>query len=159
MKLFGIVLLVCPLMAQVEIAGIPPAGTVSSSLITPSSLSATGSIETPLSTTQPAAYLAIPQKSDGKTFYRWSLAAAAAGNAADVFSSWHHPEANPLLANPGTSFDARSVALKSAFIGVSFLIEQWALHHNSGLYRPLAWLNLTIAGVLGGVAAHNISIQ
>jgi hypothetical protein len=160
MKLFGFVLLVCPLMAQVEIAGIPASDPVPSSLIPPSSLSSPSATETPFSTPRPAAsaaYLTVPPEKDGKKLYRWSLAAVAAGNAADTFSSWHHPEANLFLANPGTNFDGRSVALKSAFIGASFLIEHWALKHNTGLYRPLAWLNFAIGGALGGVAAHNMS--
>ena len=118
MKLFGIILFVCPLMAQVECVGIPSSDPVPSGLIPPSSLASSNSTDTVLSTMRPAAiagYLATPSKEgDGKTFYRWSLAAVAAGNAADTFSSWHHPEATVFLSNPGTNFDARSVALKSA---------------------------------------------
>jgi hypothetical protein len=82
----------------------------------------------------------------------------AAGNVADTLSSWHQLEGNPLLAGGGSVFDARSLAVKSAFLGASFLVERWALHHNPGLYRTFAWLNFTIAGALGGVVAHNISI-
>jgi len=80
-------------------------------------------------------------------------------NVADTFSSWHQPEANLFLANPGTSFDGRSLALKSAFMGASLLLERWALHHNSRLYTPLAWLNFASASVLGGVAAHNMTLH
>jgi hypothetical protein len=109
------------------------------------------------------AYLARPVKidlrNDGQTMYRWSLAAVAAGNAADTFSSWHQREANPLLAGPGSEFDGRSVLLKSALVGASFLIERWALRQNPRLYRTFAWLNFTIAGVLGGVVAHNMSLR
>jgi hypothetical protein len=109
------------------------------------------------------AYLASPlrsdAKSDGQTLYRWSLAAVAAGNAADTFSSWHQPEANPLLAGPGSEFDGRSVLLKSALVGASLVIERWALRENPRLYRTFAWLNFTIASVLGGVVAHNMSLR
>lgn len=160
MKFFGIVLpvcslmVLCPLMAQVNTVGMPTPSLPevdSSAGISPAA----------------AAYLASPKKidgtsdakSNGQTLYRWSLAAMAAGNAADTFSSWHQPESNPLLASPGSEFDARSVALKSAFVGVSFLIERWALHQNPRLYRTFAWLNFTVAGVLGGVVAHNLMLH
>ena len=143
MKFFGIVLFVCPLMAQV---GMPAAAETLTALPQ----------DTP-------AYLArsvnVDAKSDGKTLYRWSLAAVAAGNAADTFSSWHQPEANPLLAGPGSEFDGRSVLLKSALVGASLLVEHWALHQNPRLYRTFAWLNFTIAGVLGGVVAHNMELR
>lgn len=165
MKLYAYVLFVCPLMAQVEVAGMPGFRPLPSNLIPPSGPSTGGSTEMS-SATRPAtvapAFLTAPlksEKSDGKTLYRWSLAAVAAGNAMDTFSSWNRPEANGALATPGSNFDARSMALKSAFIGTSFLIERWALKHNSGLYKPLAWLNFSIAGVLGGVSAHNMSLH
>jgi hypothetical protein len=95
----------------------------------------------------------------GRQFYRWSVMAIVAGNAADTVSSWHHPEANPVLANPGAAFDTRSVALKAAFLGGSLLIEHWALSHNPRLYRRLAWMNVAIAGGLGGVAMYNASLH
>jgi hypothetical protein len=155
MKLFGIVLFVCPLMAQLDTAGISPLSLTGSSLIetqpavTSNPLAAAGYLNNPHN----------PPKGDGKTLYRWSLAAVTVGNAADTFSSWHHPEANPFLANPGSNFDARFMALKAALLGASFLIERWALHYNPHLYRPFAWLNFTIGGVLGGVAAHNTTLH
>lgn len=165
MKFFGIVLpvcslmVLCPLMAQMNTDGTP----------TSSLPEVDSSAARPLAAA--ADYLASPLKSngksdgksewknDGQTLYRWSLAAVAAGNTADTFSSWHQPESNPLLATPGSEFDARSVALKSAFVGASFLIERWALHQNPRLYHTFAWLNFTIAGVLGGVVAHNVMLN
>ncbi len=153
MKFFGIMLAVCllmvlcPLMAQT--------GTPASNVPEAETFAA-------LPPDAPA-YLAKPErndaKNDGRTLYRWSLAAVAAGNAADTFSSWHQPEANPLLAGRGSEFDGRSVLLKSALVGASFLIERWALRQNPRLYRTFAWLNFTIAGVLGGVVAHNITLR
>jgi hypothetical protein len=139
MKYFAIALYVCPLIGQVEPADLLPS-------VTPLPLAA-------------AVPFVNPPKSEGNTLYRWSLAAAVAGSAADTFSSWSHPEANPLLANPGSNFDTRSVLLKSALLGASFLIEYYALRHNRHLYRPFAWLNFTIAGVLGGTAAHNVMLH
>ncbi len=155
MKFFGIVgpvcslMALCPLMAQVNTGGMPA--------------SSVAEVESFAGLPPDApAYLAKPGKidvkSDGQELYRWSLAAVAAGNAADTFSSWHQPEANPLLAS-GSEFDGRSVLLKSALVGASFLIERWALRENPRFYRTFAWLNFTIAGVLGGVVAHNMSLR
>jgi hypothetical protein len=138
MKYFAIALYVCPLIAQVGSADLQPT-------VTPFPLAA-------------AVPFVNPPKSEGNTLYRWSLAAATLGSAADTFSSWGHPEANPLLANNGSNFDTRSVMLKSALLGASFLIEYYALRHNPHLYRHFAWLNFAIAGALGGAAAHNIML-
>jgi hypothetical protein len=113
--------------------------------------------------TEPAGFIALEknaaEKSDGRTFYRWSLAAVTAANTADSISSWHRIEANPLLATPGSQFDTKSLMLKSALLGVTILVEHWALRHSPTLYRTFAWVNLTIAGALGGVVAHNASLQ
>lgn len=154
MKFFGIVLWACPLMAQVGNGVMPAANAPEAATFAD------------LPSGAPA-YLANPMKNDatrdarndGQTMYRWSLAAVAAGNAADTFSSWHQPETNPLLAPHGSEFDGRSVLLKSALVGASCLIEHWALRENPRLYRTFAWLNFTIAGVLGGVVGHNIALR
>jgi len=151
MRFFGIMLFVCPLMAQ---TGLPAASAPAVEAFAAVPLDVPPYLASPVKVdaTRDA-------KSDGQTMYRWSLGAVAAGNAADTFSSWHRPEANPLLAGPGSEFDGRSVLLKSALVGASFLIEHWALRQNPHLYRTFAWLNFTIAGVLGGVVAHNISLR
>jgi hypothetical protein len=166
MKLFAIVLLVCPLIAQTTegiTGGTPVPG--SQHLESPSATPLAADLASPLDNPAfsnpilPTVDFAGTPKSDGRTLYRWSLAAEAAGNLADTLSSWHQLEGNPLLAGGGSVFDARSLALKSAFLGASFLVERWALHHNPGLYRTFAWLNFTIAGALGGVVAHNMSLH
>jgi hypothetical protein len=145
MKFFGIVLCVCPLVAQI---GIP-----ASKVVEADAFSALPP-DTPAFRGRP---VKVEVRNDGQTLYR--LAAAAVGNAADAFSSWHRPEANPLLAAQGSEFDGRSVLLKSALVGASFLIERWALRQNPRLYRTFAWLNFTIAGLLGGVVAHNMALR
>src|SRR5580658_7190474 len=106
MKFVGIVLLVCPLMAQTGMPASSAAEAASFAALPP---------DTPAYLARPAASnVKIDAKNDGQTLYRWSLAAVAAGNAADTFSSWHQLEANPLLASPGSEFDGRSVLVKSA---------------------------------------------
>ena len=92
----------------------------------------------------------------GQTFYRWSLASIVASSAADSVSSWHKSEANPVL---GPQFDARSLAIKSALIGGSLLIEHFAIQHNLRLYRAFGWLNLGVSVGLGAVAVHNTRVH
>jgi len=95
----------------------------------------------------------------GRTLYRWSIAAAIAGNAADVASSWHQQEANPLVAGGGAQFGVTSIAIKSGFVATSLVIQHIALRHRPDLYRKLAWLNFGTAGVLGGVAKYNMGLR
>jgi hypothetical protein len=153
MKSFGIALCVClltamcPLMAQ---TGTPASNAPEAEALVAVPPDAPAYLATPVR---------VEVRNDGQRLYRWSLAAVAAGNAGDTFSSWHQPEANPLLAGRGSEFDGRSVLLKSALVSASFLIERWALRQNPHLYRTFAWLNFTIAGVLGGVVAHNVALR
>src|ERR1039457_4619275 len=95
----------------------------------------------------------------GRSFYRWSVAILAASSAADVASSWSRPEANPVLAHPGATFGAGSVAIKLGLVGTSFLLERVVLRHRPDLYRRVAWLNFGIACVQGAVVQHTISVR
>jgi hypothetical protein len=106
-----------------------------------------------------AAGAGISGEKEGRTLYRWSLFALAAGNAADAISSWHLQEANPVLAGSRSEFDARSVALKAALGGVSVVLQHWVLSRKPGMYRPLARINFVIAGALGAVAVHNTTLR
>jgi hypothetical protein len=151
MKFLGILLLVCPLMAQIGSTG--PVASVAANV---SSTTATALL--PAAPFSGGGAAKMDGEIKGRQFYRWSIIAIMAGNAADTVSSWHHPEANPVLANPGAGFGVRSVALKAGLLGTSLLLEHWALKHNPGLYRRLAWMNVAIAGGLGEVAARNASL-
>ena len=95
----------------------------------------------------------------GRDFYRWSIAAAIGANIADVASSWHQTEANPVLGGRTSQFGVGSVAIKSGFVGTSLLIQHVALRHRPDLYKRMAWLNFATSGALGAVAAHNRSMQ
>ena len=96
---------------------------------------------------------------EGRNFYRWSLAAVGAGNAADAFSSWHQSESNPLLARSGGNFNAQSLVIKAGLIGASLAIQRVALRRNRRLYKQFAWLNIAVGGGLGAAAAHNFNIR
>lgn len=137
MKYIGIMLVfVCPLMAQTADL------TAAAASISPAYLSRADSSE----------------KIEGRRLYLWSIAALSAGNAADAASSWRRPEANPVLAPPGATFGTQSLLLKSGLVGASLLLERWALHHNPRLYKSFAWINITVGGGLGAVAARNASL-
>lgn len=95
----------------------------------------------------------------GRNFYRWSVAAVAAANAADAVSSWKAQEANPLVAGTGTRFGIESLAIKSGFVATSLLIQHIALRHRPDWYKRMAWMNVVTAGALGQVARHNSSLR
>ena len=111
-------------------------------------------MEPSLRTVEP--HLSVPP---GRAFYRWSVAILAASSAADVASSWHRPEANPVVAGSGSTFGAESVAIKLGLVGSSFLLERLVLRHRPDLYRHVAWLNFGVAGALGAVVQHNMSLR
>jgi hypothetical protein len=87
------------------------------------------------------------------------VAILAASSAADVASSWRRPEANPVVAGPGSTFGGGSVAIKLGLVGSSFLLEHLVLRHRPDLYRRVAWLNFGIAGAQGAVVQHNMSLR
>jgi hypothetical protein len=91
--------------------------------------------------------------------YFLSVAMLAASSAADVASSWRRPEANPVLASPGSTFGAASVAIKLGLVGSSILLERLVLRHRPDLYGRVAWLNFGTAGALGAVVEHNMSLR
>ena len=95
----------------------------------------------------------------GRVFYRWSVVAVGAANAADAVSSWNTQEANPFVAGPGTQFGVASLAIKSGFVVTSLLIQRVALRHRPDWRKRLAWMNVITAGVLGQVARHNLSVR
>lgn len=149
-----ILLFACPLMAQIGSTGPVASNSTNVSSTTMAALLPA----TPLSGSS-AVQIEASGEIKGRQFYQWSVLALVAGNAADAVSSWRRPEENPVLAIPGASFSVQSIALKAGFVGASLLIEHWALKNHSGLYRPLAWMNVAIAGGLGGVAARNASLH
>jgi hypothetical protein len=64
-----------------------------------------------------------------------------------------------VVAGPGSTFGAGSVAIKLGLVGSSFLLERLVLRHRPDLYRGVAWLNLGIAGAQGAVVQHNMSLR
>jgi hypothetical protein len=109
----------------------------------------------------PTPHVVVSPRKDARNIamFRWSVAAVLAGHAVDSISSWRRPEANPALATSGSEFDGRALALKSAFLGGSFLIQRYAIHKNPRVYRPLAWMNFALAAGFGAAAIHNFRLH
>ena len=144
-KLLILVSIVVPLMAQ-EASLVNPAG-LAATLTSPS----TNIAVTPLTQDR--------DRASARTLYRWSVATVLAANAADVASSWSSREANPLVAGPTNQFGATSMAIKSGFVGASLLMQHFVLRHRPEAAKRLAWMNFISSGVLGGIAAHNMSLR
>jgi hypothetical protein len=144
------VVFVFPLMAQIENIDTASAGSTVNTPVTKSPL--------PVKP-MPSAFVLPEKDAPGKILFRWSLAALAAGDAADGISSWRRPEINPALAAPGADFGGRSLAVKSALLGGSLLIERYAIHKNPRARRPFAWMNFALAAGFGAVAIHNFRLH
>jgi hypothetical protein len=150
MRLLTILLFGFSLAAQVK----PPASASFFTADASSPVAPNATTESSLRTVQP--HHTVPP---GRTLYRWSVAILAASSAADVASSWRRPEANSVLAGPGSTFGVGSLAIKLGLVGSSFLLERLILRHRPDLYRRVACLNLGIGAVQGAVVQHNISLR
>jgi hypothetical protein len=89
--------------------------------------------------------------------WRWSVAALAAGSAADSWSSYGHTELNPLLRGPQGRFSARAIGIKAAIAGGSVATQWLILRKRPETARAAALTNFAMAGIFTGVAARNRS--
>ncbi len=96
---------------------------------------------------------------DAARLYRYSLISLAAGQAADLSTSWGRRELNPFLTpgSPHNRFGLQSAGLKAAFLSSSLAVQSWAIRRNPRYRRPFAILNFISAAALGGVALSNMS--
>jgi hypothetical protein len=94
---------------------------------------------------------------------RWwavSAIALAAANAADVTSSWHGYEANPLAHGADGRFSpARGIALKVGFTGGALVLQRLILRRHHRADKAFAAVNLGAAGVVAGVAMRNRGVK
>jgi len=97
----------------------------------------------------------------GKKLWMWSLAVLAAGNIADIHSSWGRPEANPLLAGANGRFDGRSAGIKLGIQAPIIGFQLWRIHKtpSPNLYKSYSIANFVVGGAFGGVAIHNYRLQ
>lgn len=96
-----------------------------------------------------------------KRLWKASIAAVAAGSVLDVTSSLGKNETNGLLANQQGVFSASGVALKLAISGAALGAQRYLVHRYPGpaTYKTGALLNFSVAGALGGAAAHNYAVH
>ena len=88
-----------------------------------------------------------------KRLWKWSLAAVAAGNAADVMSSVGRHELNPVLGvgQFGLRATGIKVGISTAAAGLQYLL----VRRRPEAARKLAYVNFGMAAVTGGTAAYN----
>jgi len=96
-----------------------------------------------------------------KRLWKVSLAAVAAGSAADIHSSLGRYETNSLLANRQGMFSAQGIGIKLAIAGAAVGTQQYLLHKHPtvSVYKTGALINFAVAGALGGVAIHNYGVS
>ena len=101
-----------------------------------------------------AVFAADPDES--QTYYRWSLAAVAGSQAADIASSWGGTEANPLL-GAGQTFGAKQAAAKCGVIAGAQATAWWFTRRHPKARRLLANINFGVSGATTAVAIRNWS--
>lgn len=87
--------------------------------------------------------------------WRISVAALAAGSAADAWSSYGRPEANPLLRSATGHFSAQAIGIKAAIAGGTVAAQWLVLRKRPETARAAAITNFGMAAVFSGVAARN----
>ncbi len=107
-----------------------------------------------------------PRSHPGRATWRrrWiaSWLVVAAVNALDIHSSLGHGEANALYrSRDGRFAPGKAVAIKSAITGGLFVSQLLLFRSNpeKNFYQPFTWTNAVTAGALGGVVAHNYSLE
>jgi len=91
----------------------------------------------------------------GQKLLRISMGILAAATVADAATSWNRLEANPLLQGPNGRFGAQGMSLKFALAG-STIAAQWMVSKKlPGTNRAMAIANLSMSGILTGVAVQN----
>lgn len=88
---------------------------------------------------------------------RWSSLALVAASAADVASSYHRPERNPVMRNHVGEVGAKAVALKSAIVLLVLGSHRLIGRRHPKLRRHLAWTRLGLAGLYLGASIHNVT--
>lgn len=91
--------------------------------------------------------------------WRWSVAALAAGNSADIASSWGHAESNAIIRGAGGRFaPRRGIAIKASVTGGMALLQWRLAKRYPTAWKPFAVANLAAAGATVGVAGRNWAV-
>jgi hypothetical protein len=88
-----------------------------------------------------------------KRLWKWSLAAVAAGNTADVMTSVGRHELNPVLGvgQFGPRATGTKVGISAAVVGLQYVL----VRRRPEAARKLAFVNFGLAAATGGAAAYN----
>ena len=88
--------------------------------------------------------------------WRWSVAALAAGNTADIASSWGHAESNGIARGDGGRFaPRRGIAIKASLTGGTALLQWRLAKRYPNAWKPFTIGNLAVSGATGLVAVRN----
>jgi hypothetical protein len=87
--------------------------------------------------------------------YLWSVAALAAGQAADTASSFHNggTETNPILGRG--AFGTRQATIKFGLAGAGLVLQRFTLHRYPQTTRTWTLFNFGVAGLTSATAVHN----
>ena len=91
-------------------------------------------------------------------WYRASLVAVGASQAADAASSWGGIEANSRL-GAGKRYGWKATGIKSAVVGGGLAIQHVAVRKYPRYRKVATLVNIALAGVTLGVAVRNWRIQ
>ena len=91
-------------------------------------------------------------------WYKASLVAVGASQAADAASSWGGIEANPRL-GAGKPYGWKATGIKSAVVGGGLAIQHVAVRKYPRYRKVATIVNIALAGVTLGVAVRNWRIQ
>jgi len=86
------------------------------------------------------------------SLWRWSVAALAAGNAADIASTIGQTERNPML---GPSMNVRAVSIKVGIAAGSVAFQAIIEHKRPRAEKAFSAANFATSSALAGLAARN----
>lgn len=96
---------------------------------------------------------AASQPVDNSTSFAWSQAVLAVSLQADLASSRHHIELNPLLGRG--DFGTQQIVVGEAVLAAVLIAEHFAVKRHRGLAKKFLLLNYTLSAGHSGLAVHN----
>lgn len=107
---------------------------------------------------QKIAYVETSREKRVRVLWMTSIAAMAAGTAADAYSSWHKRESNSLLASSNGTFGEKGVAIKAG-IAAGVLTPQILFRKHRDWHLAFAVSNFAEAGIFAGATVHNLNVK
>ncbi len=98
-----------------------------------------------------------PQAHRSSALWKASLFVLAGSVAADMATSWHKSEANPLMQSSRGTFDGRSAAIRITLVGSGGILSAIHVHRHPEAAKTAAVFNFMASAVCSGLAAHNVT--